>query len=40
MRAIEAAHQANVLHRDIKPSNIMVYRDDTGVHVPVVMDFG
>lgn len=38
--AIEAAHQANVLHRDIKPSNIMVYRDDTGVHVPVVMDFG
>ena len=38
--AIEAAHQAGILHRDIKPSNIMVYRDDKGAWVPVVMDFG
>ena len=35
-RAIDYAHQHNIIHRDIKPSNIMVR--DNGE--PVIMDFG
>lgn len=36
MRAIEAAHAANVVHRDIKPGNLMVARDGR----VKLMDFG
>jgi serine/threonine protein kinase len=36
-RALEAAHQAEVVHRDIKPDNIMIRRHDSIVKV---VDFG
>ncbi|HEY9509234.1 MAG TPA: serine/threonine-protein kinase, partial [Verrucomicrobiae bacterium] len=38
--AIQHAHQKGVIHRDIKPSNVLVTRNEQGVALPVVIDFG
>jgi serine/threonine protein kinase len=38
-RAVQHAHQRNVIHRDLKPSNVLVTEVD-GVPVPKVIDFG
>src|SRR5437773_2276258 len=39
-RAVQHAHQKGIIHRDIKPSNILVARNDEGMALPVVIDFG
>jgi eukaryotic-like serine/threonine-protein kinase len=38
-RAVQHAHQKNVIHRDLKPSNVLVAELD-GMPVPKVIDFG
>jgi len=38
-RAIQHAHEKQVVHRDIKPSNLLVIEED-GEEVPKVIDFG
>jgi len=38
--SLEEAHGKGILHRDIKPSNFFVTRDDEGVEVLKVLDFG
>jgi serine/threonine protein kinase len=40
MRAIETAHNHNVIHRDLKPSNIFMARMTDGSIQPQVLDFG
>jgi serine/threonine protein kinase/tetratricopeptide (TPR) repeat protein len=38
-RAVQHAHQKDVIHRDLKPSNVLVTEQD-GAPVPKVIDFG
>ncbi|MBV8834604.1 MAG: protein kinase, partial [Acidobacteriaceae bacterium] len=38
-RAVEHAHQKDVIHRDLKPSNVLVTENE-GTPVPKVIDFG
>src|SRR5437660_3971063 len=38
-RAVQHAHQKDVIHRDLKPSNVLVTEQD-GTPVPKVIDFG
>src|SRR5437764_7440257 len=38
-RAVQHAHQKEIIHRDIKPSNVLITMHD-GVPVPKVIDFG
>jgi serine/threonine-protein kinase len=39
-RALKAAHDKGVIHRDLKPANVFLHRDDSGVTVPKLLDFG
>lgn len=34
------AHEAGLIHRDLKPENVIIERDDHGVEVPRIVDFG
>ena len=38
--SLEEAHGKGILHRDIKPSNFIIARDEEGVEVLKVLDFG
>ncbi|MDZ7359883.1 MAG: bifunctional serine/threonine-protein kinase/formylglycine-generating enzyme family protein [candidate division KSB1 bacterium] len=38
--ALHCMHENNVIHRDLKPDNIMLIRDDKGVEMVKVVDFG
>lgn len=38
--ALNALHQKGIIHCDIKPENIMLCKDDTGVIMVKVLDFG
>ena len=37
---LDHAHRAGLVHRDLKPENIMVERDEHGIEVPKIVDFG
>lgn len=39
-RGLSYAHGKGIIHRDLKPSNIMLTRDEKGVEVPKIVDFG
>jgi len=39
-RGLSYAHEKGIIHRDLKPSNIMLTRDEKGVEVPKIVDFG
>lgn len=38
--AVQAAHNAGVIHRDLKPDNIVLERNELGVEIIKVVDFG
>ncbi|MFH1532928.1 MAG: protein kinase [Pseudomonadota bacterium] len=38
--SLEEAHGKGILHRDIKPSNFLITRDEDGIEVLKVLDFG
>lgn len=38
--AVQAAHNAGVIHRDLKPDNIVIEKNDLGVEIIKVVDFG
>ena len=40
LAGLEHAHCAGLVHRDLKPENVIVERDDFGVEVPRIVDFG
>jgi serine/threonine protein kinase len=37
---LAAAHAKGMVHRDIKPENILVARDQNGIEIPKITDFG
>jgi serine/threonine-protein kinase len=39
-RGLSAAHKLRIIHRDLKPDNIFLTRDDEGLSVVKVVDFG
>lgn len=40
VRAVDYAHQNNIIHRDIKPSNILLSKGQQGEFTPKIADFG
>jgi serine/threonine-protein kinase len=40
LAGLEHAHDAGLVHRDLKPENVIVERDNFGVEVPRIVDFG
>jgi serine/threonine protein kinase len=38
--ALDAVHSAGIIHRDLKPSNLIVSRNEKGVEILKVIDFG
>ena len=40
LAGLDHAHAAGLVHRDLKPENVIVERDDFGVEVPRIVDFG
>jgi eukaryotic-like serine/threonine-protein kinase len=39
-RALQAAHEANVIHRDLKPENVLILKRDGQPNYVKVLDFG
>ena len=40
LEGLAHAHGVGLVHRDLKPENVIVERDDHGVEVPRIVDFG
>jgi serine/threonine-protein kinase len=39
-RALDRAHAVGIVHRDIKPENIFLHRNDAGIEIIKLLDFG
>lgn len=40
LSALSAAHARGIIHRDLKPSNILLAKDDAGMEIIKLVDFG